>query len=250
MRLPRIISAMEFYVILIVVALVVGLSKGGMGAVLGVLATPLLSLVMPVTSAISISLPMLMIADVFALWFYWKTWDMHYIRLLVPTAVLGVVVGTVLLTMMDNVTLRHVLGVFTLIFVIYKIADRWLRSLDYQPRDWHGYLAGAASGLGSTLANTGGPPFTAYMLLQDVSPTVFVGTTTLFFAIVNALKVPGLIVTHIMDLSRLLSVAWVLPLIPVGVFTGRWLIQRINKASFEWLMLVFLVIAAAVLLFL
>lgn len=240
---------MEFYVILIVVALVIGLAKGGMGAVLAVLATPMLSLVMPVSSAISLSLPMLMIADGFALWFYWKTWDMHTIRLLVPSAVLGIVAGTALLASLDNVTLRHVLGIFTLLFVVYKIADRWLRSLDYHPRRWHGYVAGAASGLGSALANTGGPPFTAYLLLQDVSPTVFVGTTTLFFAIVNAVKLPGLIFAGLLDFSRLLTVIWAVPLIPVGVYTGRWLVQRINKAAFDWIMLVVLVIAAAALLF-
>jgi uncharacterized membrane protein YfcA len=241
---------MGFYVILIGVALVIGLSKGGMGAVLGVLATPLLSLVMPVPTAISLSLPMLLIGDAFALWFYWKTWDTHYIRLLVPSAILGIIVGTALLASLDNITLRHVLGIFTLVFVVYKIADRWLRSLDYHPRNWHGYIAGAAAGLGSTLANTGGPPFTAYMLLQNVSPTVFVGTTTLFFAIVNLIKLPGLILAGLMNLNDLISVAWVIVLIPVGVYAGRWMVQRVNKAAFDWIMLVVLVIAAAVLLFL
>lgn len=241
---------MGFYVILIVVALVIGLSKGGMGAVLGVLATPLLSLVMPVPTAISVSLPMLLIGDAFALWFYWKTWDMHYIRLLVPSAILGIIVGTALLASLDNITLRHVLGIFTLVFVVYKIADRWLRSLDYQPRNWHGYVAGAAAGLGSTLANTGGPPFTAYMLLQDVSPTIFVGTTTLFFAIVNLIKLPGLVLAGLMNLNDLLSAVWVIPLIPTGVYAGRWMVRRINKAAFDWIMLIVLVIAAAVLLFL
>lgn len=250
LHLPSpIISPMEFYVILIIVALVIGLAKGGMGAVLAVLATPMLSLVMPVQAAISLSLPMLMIADAFAIWFYWNTWDLHFIRLLVPSAVLGIVVGTMLLAALDNNTLKHVLGIFTLLFVVYRIADRWLKSLDYQPRTWHGYVAGALSGLGSALANTGGPPFTAYMLLQNLSPTVFVGTTTLFFTIVNIVKLPGLVIAGIFDLNSLFQVAWVVPLIPLGVYTGRWMIQRVNRATFDWIMLAVLVIAAAALLF-
>ncbi len=207
---------MELYVILVIVAVLIGLSKGGLGAVLVVLVTPLLTLVMPVASAISLALPLLMIADVFALWFYWNTWDLRYVRLMLPAAVIGIVVGTYLLANLDNLTLRHILGIFTLIFVAYKIADHWLRSLDYQPRDWHGYLAGATSGLGSALANTGAPPFTAYMLLQDVSPQVFVGTTTLFFAIVNLIKLPGLILAGLMNFGTLLNVIWVVPIIPTG----------------------------------
>jgi uncharacterized membrane protein YfcA len=239
-----------FYVVLIFVALLIGLSKGGMGAVLGVLVTPVLSLVMPVTAAISLSLPLLMIGDVFALWFFWKTWDMHYIRLLVPSAILGIIVGTYLLATLNNLTLRHILGFFTLLFVVYKVADYRLKALDYQPREWHGYLTGVASGLGSALANAGSVPFTLYMLLQDVSPTVFAGTTTLFFAIVNVLKVPGFILTGLIDLNRLVSVLWVIPFIVAGVFVGRWMIKRIHKRAFEGFMLVVLVIASAVLLFL
>src|SRR5579871_2675942 len=101
---------MVFYVVLILVALVIGLSKGGMGAVLGVLVTPMLSLVMPVATAISLALPLLMIGDLFALWSFWKTWDWHYIRLLLPFAIFGIVIGTYLLEKLDNTSLKHILA--------------------------------------------------------------------------------------------------------------------------------------------
>ena len=240
---------MAFSIILILVALIIGLSKGGMGAVLGVLITPLLSLVMPVAAAISLALPLLIFGDVFALWFFWKTWDMHYIRLLLPFAVPCILAGTYLLANLSNSTLRPVLGIFTLLFVVYKVVDYRLKSFDYHPRDWHGYLAGGASGLGSALANAGSVPFTAYMLLQDVTPQVFVGTTSLYFAIVNWIKVPSYVAAGLLDLSKLAGVIWALPLIPLGVYAGRWMIKRINKRAFEYVMLVVLVIASAVLLF-
>src|ERR1700690_2248230 len=98
---------MEFYVVLIIVAVLVGLSKGGMGAVLGVLVTPLLNVVMPPVAAISLALPLLMIGDIFALRTYWKTWNMHYVRLLLPMAIIGIVIGTILLKTLDSTTLRH-----------------------------------------------------------------------------------------------------------------------------------------------
>src|SRR5690606_5105514 len=155
---------------------------------------------------------------VFALWAYWKTWDMHYIRLMLPLAILGIGVGTFLLASLPDDVLRRLLGVFTLVFVAYRLLSAHLQTARYQPRDWHGYLAGAASGLGSALANTGAPPFTAYMLLQDVSPPVFVGTTTLFFALVNLIKVPWLVAGHLLDLSDLTRILWAMPLIPVGIW--------------------------------
>ncbi len=240
---------MEYYVIIIIAAALVGLSKGGLGAMLGVLVTPMLSMVMPVQDAISLALPLLIFGDVFALYFYWKTWDMHYIRLMLPAAIPGIIVGTFLLARLDNITLRHILGIFTLIFVIYRVLSNRLSQLKYHPRDWHGYLGGAASGLGSALANNGGPPFTAYLLLQELSPEAFVGTATLFFAVVNLIKLPGLISAGLMDFSKLLGVIWVLPAIPICVFIGRIVIGRINKVAFEWFMLAVLTLASYMLLF-
>lgn len=240
---------MAFVLIVALVSLMIGLSKGGMGAVLVVLTTPMLSMVMPVPEAVSIALPLLLIADVFALWMYWKQWDMRYVRLMLPMAIIGILVGTYLLANLDSLTLRRILGVFTLIFVVYRVLDEKLRALQYHPRDWHGYLAGAASGFGSALANTGAPPFTAYMLLQDLSPQIFVGTTTIFFALVNAIKLPPLIYAGLLDFGDLRNVLWALPLIPIGVWLGRWMVVRLNKQAFERFMLLVLVIASMVLLF-
>lgn len=237
--------------VLIVAAasLLIGLSKGGMGAALVILVTPLLTLVMTVPQAVGTSLPLLMIADAVALWMYWNTWDKRIIRLLLPTAVIGIIVGTTLLKTLPDLTLRHLLGVFTLLFVGYRVLSERLRSTHYQPQSWHGYAAGAATGLGSALANAGAPPFMVYMLLQDISPTTFVGTTTLFFAIVNGLKVPAQVLTGLFDLHDLLAVVWALPLIPLGVWLGRWMVKRLNRAAFERVTLFALVVAALVLLF-
>ncbi len=240
---------MVFILIASVATLLIGLSKGGMGAILVVLVVPLLTLVMPVAQAISLSLPLLIIADWFALWAFWKQWDMRYIKLMLPMTIVGIAVGTYLLKTLPNETLRHVLGAFTLLFVVYRLLDYRLKALDYHPRDWHGYVAGAATGLGSALANTGAPPFTAYMLLQNVSPTVFVGTTTLLFAIVNLVKLPGLVIAGLFDLHDMLAVLWTIPLIPVGVWLGRWLIVRMNKAAFEHFMLFVLLLAGLFLVF-
>lgn len=239
---------MIFYVVLILVALLIGLSKGGLGAVLGVLVVPILTLVMPPQEAVSLALPLLIIGDVFALHTYWKTWDMRYVRLLLPTAIIGLLIGTYLLKNLDSLTLRHVLGFFTLLFVVYKIADYRLKALDYHPRRWHGVGAGLVAGTGSALANAGSVPFTAYMLLQGVTPTIFAGTTTIFFAILNVVRIPFFMQADLLHFEDLPGVIWAVPFIPLGVYFGRWVVNRINKQAFEYFMLVVLVIAGGVLL--
>ena len=229
-------------------ALVVGLAKGGLGGVAGALLVPLLSTIMPITQAVGVALPLLMVGDVFALRAYWRAWDTKYVRLMLPGAVVGIVMGILLLTSLSDDALRRLLGIFTLIVAAYKIASDSLTALAYSPRDWHGVLAGWAAGGASALANAGGPPVTAYLLLQKLPPLAFIGTQTLFFAAINALKLPGFLTANVIDLPLLLSVLWALPIIPLGVWIGKWVILRLNQRVFEWLMLILLVYAGVSLL--
>lgn len=242
---------LEMALIFALVALLIGLSKGGLGGPVPVsLTAPLLSLVLPVSQAIGIVLPLLIFADGFALYFYWRKWNYHYIRLMLPAAVIGVIIGTVLLATLPNDVLKRVIGVFTLIAVVYKLGADSLKSIQYSPRLWHGILAGWAAGFGSALANAGAPPFTAYMLLQPgMQPVTFIGTTTLFFAVVNLLKLPGFFSSNVLNLPLLLSIAWTAPLIPFGVWLGRKIVTRMNPRLFEQLLLGLLFILSLSLIF-
>lgn len=144
----------------------------------------------------------------------------------------------------QDVIIKLLLGIFTLIVVVYKVASSRLKAIRYEPRNWHGSLAGWASGFGSALANVGAPPYTAYMLLQKIhDPVVFVGTTSLFFAIVNALKLPFVLASrNILDLHLLASILWAFPLIPVGAWLGRKFVAIINPRIFEQIMLILLLL--------
>jgi uncharacterized membrane protein YfcA len=108
---------------------------------------------------------------------------------------------------------------------------------------------GWLSGFGSALANTGSPPYTAYMLLRKVEPLPFAGTATLFFAIINLLKMPGLVMGGIFDWPLFLSTLWAVPLIPLLVWAGRYLVLRIDPILFDRLMLALLAMASFILLF-
>lgn len=244
-----------FHIIVIIACLFIGFSKGGLGGpVPVVMLTPLMSLIMPVSQAVGIVLVPLMVGDVIAVWIYWRKWDTAKLRLLLPTAVIGVFIGGLLLVLLantgQNILLRRILGAFTLSVVLYKVGSSRLNLLSYTPQRWHGRLAGLAAGFGSALANVGAPPFTAYMLLQNVPPTPFLGTTTLFFAIVNLLKLPiTLSSPNILNVHVLLSILWALPIIPVSAWVGSLLVKRFNPKIFDQVMLVLLFFISLYMLF-
>ena len=71
-----------------------------------------------------------------------------------------------------------------------------------------------------------------------MTPRRFIGTTTLFFAVMNLTKVPGFMLLGLFDIERLLGIAWVFAIIPPAVILARYLIDRINQQVFEWLMMI------------
>ncbi len=76
--------------------LLMGLGKSGFLSGFGALATPMLSLVVPVPQAAAIMLPLLLVMDATGLQQLWRERDRVLLRQLLPAGLLGVAVGTLL----------------------------------------------------------------------------------------------------------------------------------------------------------
>lgn len=230
-------------------AFLTGLSKGGLGGMMGALITTLMALVLPLEQVVGLILPVLMLGDVFAVTAHWRRWDRRLILVLLPGALLGVTLGTFILTNVSSLALRRGLGVIVFVFLGYRLFEgRILRWLHYQAANWHGVAAGLVAGFTSTLAHAGGPPISIYLLMQNVEPRAFAATAALFFAVLNWIKVPYYFVAGLFDFNFLLRVIWLAPLVPLGVWVGRIGVERIGKRVFEMTILALLAASAVLLL--
>ena len=240
----------SWFIILVVALLgfTIGFSKGGFTA-LGAVLTPLLSLVLPnVALAVGVLLPMLIAGDVFVVYSYWGEWDGRLVRRMLPGAVVGVILGTILLAYLPANIMRWALAIFTLLMVVYKFVSDAITALRYQSRPWHNPAVGGLAGLASAMFNNGGPVFNSYLLLQNTAPRVFIANSALFFALLNLIKVPGFLYTRVLDLQLLLSFWWVFLFIPVGIWTAQQVITRVKPSVFEWLIIVLLIFSSGLLI--
>jgi uncharacterized membrane protein YfcA len=232
------------------VTFIIGMSKGGLGGTAGALATPLMVVVLPADEVIGLILPILLVADVFAVALNWGRWNRRLILLLLPGALIGVTIGTFFITNAPTETLRRLLGFIVLFFALYKLLERRILSrLTYKSRDWHGLVAGTVTGFSSALAHTGGPPVSIYLLMQNVTPAVFIATSALFFMILNWIKVPYYIYADLFDLDQMRQLIWLLPLVPIGVWTGRWAAFKVNRETYEKIIIFLLIINSMLLIF-
>jgi len=239
-----------FLIMLVAITFLISLSKGGLGGMAGSLATPLMALVMPVNQVLGLILPFMLLADIFAIALHWGKWNGRLVWLMIPGAVIGVTVGTFFIANVSTNALKIGLAAIALVFVVYKLIEkRLLASIKYTGRPWHGWLAGTTAGFASSLAHSGGPPVSIYLMLLEVTPAVFLGTSVLFFAILNWIKVPYYLYIHLFNFQMLRQIAWVFPIVPLGVWFGRWAVTKVSKNIFDNIILVLLVITALLLIF-
>lgn len=234
-------------VALALAGLLLGFGKAGIAGTFGPIVTVLLVLAMPADDALGVLLPMLIFADVFSVAAYWRKWETRLLPPLIASSVVGVVAGTALLSIVSEEWLQRIIGVAMLVFVAMYFVTNGIRLAAHHQKAW-ALGAGSAAGFTSTLAHSGGPPIVLYLMTVGLEPRRFVGTTVAFFAMINLIKIPGYLVAGVFDGELIVDSLWSWVMVPVGVFLGRLLVTRINRAVFERVMLAMLAVGAVILL--
>lgn len=230
----------------IIAVTLVGISKGGFGGGVGLVATPLLALVLPVADAAALMLPILLIADVLSVRNYWGQFDRPTMRFLLPAAILGIIIGSLFFTAFstNERILKLTIGILTLIFGIWFAAKEWILGAveGKRPSNYIGFLLGSLSGFTSTIAHVGGPPVTIYMLNTKLSKQLFIGTFLLFFLIVNTIKLIPYALLGLLTVGNFLVVLILAPLVFLGVWLGVKLNGRFNDLWFNRVILIILLL--------
>jgi uncharacterized membrane protein YfcA len=212
-----------FYLAAIPAVTFLGLSKGGFAGV-GLMATPLLALVLPPLQAAAILLPILLLQDVISVYVYRNDWDPWNIEVMLPGAAVGVGLAWLLAAHVSDAHVRLAVGLIALGFVLNHWLGRPVAASGHQgvPR---GMFWGCLSGFTSMLCQAGGPPFQVYVLPQKLEKLTFVGTMAIFFASINVMKViPYLALNQFSSAGFATSLA-LMPLAVATNFLGIWLVR-------------------------
>jgi len=244
------IDSLAFYLLAVPVVVLVGMSKGGFGGGLGTLAVPTLALVVDPRIAAGILLPILCTMDLASLWSFRGTWDKANLKIMLPWAMLGLLGGALTFQYMSADMIRLMIGVMALYFVGHYLWGKYLlqRLRAQQRSHWRGGFWGGVSGYVSYIAHAGGPPISIYLLPQHLPKTAFVGTTVLFFSIVNFTKLVPYAWFGQLNIGNLTTALVLLPFAPLGVWLGVYLHHRVSDRWFYWSCYTLLTVAGVKLL--
>ena len=244
---------MIFWMIAVLAVMIVGISKAGFGGAVGAIATPLIALVMPVSDAAALLLPLLLVADVFTVQHYHKTFDKPSLQVLLPGAIAGIILGALMFTTFSHNerTLKIMIGVIAVAFVLFQTLKPYMfKSLkSHQPSNLWGVLLGITTGFTSTLAHVGGPPATMYLLPKQLPRNVFVGTNALLFFSINLLKLIPYALLGLLSVGNLAVTLTLLPFVFLGTRLGVSLNRNFNDLWFNRVIYTFLFITGLELMF-
>ena len=111
--------------------------------------------------------------------------------------------------------------------------------------EWMGTIMGGVAGFTSQIAHAGGPPFQIWALSRNFPHLVFIGTSSIFFAIINWFKVPAYAALGQFNAQNMTLTAIFLPLAILSTLAGVRLVKRVSPARFNIIISLLMVIIGA-----
>ena len=219
-----------FYLLAIPAIIALGLGKGGFAGV-GMISTPLLALTMPPLQAAAILLPIVLCQDVISAWTYRRRWSAWNLKVLLPGSVVGVGAAWLFAAYVPNAYVEMAVGVTGVCFALYNTFGR-VPAQPRRPSVPAGMFWGSLAGFTSTIIQVGAPPYQVHILPQRLDKFTLIGTTIIFFALVNVMKLVPYFALGQFSPRTLATSAVLLPFAVATNFLGLWLARRTPTEPF------------------
>jgi uncharacterized protein len=222
---------MMFYVLAAIASFMVGASKGGL-PLIGILAVPIMSLVISPVVAAGLLLPIYIVSDMYGLWIYRKEFDVRNIAIIVPAAAIGIGVGWATAKFTNEDMVKILVGLIGLAYCLDALLKA-KRNLPPKSADIpRGAFWGALTGFTSFVSHSGAPPYQMYVLPQRLDKMIYAGTTTIIFAVINLLKLPPYWFLGQVNATSLHQGLYLAPVAIIGAYAGYRLTKIIPQGPF------------------
>lgn len=214
-------------------AMLIGMNKTGLQGI-GMLSVPIFAAVFGGRLSTGIVLPLLSIADVFAVLYYHQHAQWKYVVRLLPWTFCGILTGVAIGNAVSDETFRMLIGVVVLAGLAVLVWRETRKDAAVPTAWWFAALAGIASGVATMIGNAAGPITTVFFLAMLMPKRGFIGTQAWYKFIANLLKVPFHIFIWRTITFETLTVNFILaPAVFVGAFIGYHIVKLIPEKPYR-----------------
>ncbi|WP_240665625.1 sulfite exporter TauE/SafE family protein [Lutibacter sp. HS1-25] len=230
-------------------AFLLGVGKAGVKG-LGVLIVLLMAIVFGGKTSTGVLIPLMVVADIFAVIYYHRHTQWAFLLKLLPTMVLGVLIGVWLGNDISEVVFKELMAVLILVTLVIMIVMERKKSTEI-PTHWaFSSSMGLISGITSMIGNLAGSFTDIYFLAMRLPKNEFIGTAAWLFFIINVFKLPfHIFIWKTVTFESLGLNLILIPGIVLGFFTGVKIVKQINNSTYRKFIFIATAFGALLILF-
>ena len=197
-----------------------------------------------------ILLPMLIFADIFAVVYYNKHVQWHFIKKLFPAMVVGVLVGVWVGNDISETLFKRIMAIIIIgsVVIMFYMENRRTASVPTNKvfSNGTGFLAGFTTMIG----NLAGPVSDIYFLAMRLPKNEFIGTAAWLFFIINVFKLPfHIFIWKTISYETLLLNSVLIPVVTLAFFLGAYLVRLISNVNYRRFVLIVTALGGVIMLF-
>ncbi|MBT8317849.1 MAG: sulfite exporter TauE/SafE family protein [Lutibacter sp.] len=230
-------------------AFLLGVGKAGIKGI-GVVIVTLMALVFGGKSSTGTLIPMMVFADIMAVIYYHRHTQWKYLSKLMPTMVIGVLVGVWLGNDISDEVFKSIMAILILGIVVLMILMDRRKSTEIPNNRLFSNSMGLLSGFTSMIGNLAGSFSNIYFLAMRLPKNEFIGTAAWLFFIINVFKLPFHMFAWKTISTQSISINIILaPAIIIGFYTGIKLVKLIDNQLYRKFIIIVTAAGALLILF-
>ncbi|MBG7631558.1 MAG: sulfite exporter TauE/SafE family protein [Bacteroidetes bacterium] len=230
-------------------AFLLGVGKAGIKGI-GVIIVVIMALVFGGKTSTGVLIPMMILADIFAVIYYHRHTQWKYLIKLLPPMFIGVLVGVWFGNDISEALFKQLMAVLILITVGMLIWMEKRKTGAIPSNPTFSGLMGLLAGFTSMIGNLAGSFANIYFLAMRLPKNEFIGTAAWLFFIINVFKLPfHIFVWKTVTVDSLVINAFLIPGIVIGFLIGVALVKKINDKLYRNFIFVVTALGALIILF-
>ena len=232
--------------VLIIGAILIGINKTAIPG-LGVLPVVMLTMTFETRMSTGLQLGMLAMADIIAVAYYRRNADWKIVLRLLPWALVGLGIGSLLLNFVipeSGNVMRRVIGGIVLALMVVSFIHKRLKPDQIPSGPGFAACFGMLMGTTTQLANAAGPISSIYFLAMRLPKEKYLGCCAWYFLILNWIKLPIFVAEGRITWQSFQLDLCMIPFIVLGGALGIFLLRKLPQRVFEVIIQVLVVVAA------
>lgn len=237
------------WVAIALAAFILGVSKSGIKGI-GIVIILILAFVFGEKASTGILLPMLISADILAVSYYNRHTQWRFIKMLLPSMIIGVLVGVWVGDAISEQVFKRVMALIIIGSIAIMLFLERRKSESIPNNKAFSYSMGFGAGFTTMIGNLAGPIANIYFLAMRLPKNEFIGTAAWLFFIINVFKLPfHFFVWKTVSKDSLALNLVLFPAVAIGFFVGAKLVKKISNANYRRFIIAVTAIGGLIMLF-